>query len=116
MSIGSVFRQSKWSMRRKLFSYMMMLALLLVFVLISAFVLFGRFDSEEENAFEELDIQMEFFEKNVTTHFDRLAGGGIQLSRDVSSLIEQQMDRWDIPFSDISEQNNAIEELQSLLL
>jgi len=116
MSIGSVFRQSKWSMRRKLFSYMMMLALLLVFVLISAFVLFGRFDSEEENAFEELDIQMEFFEKNVTTHFDRLAGGGIQLSRDVSSLIEQQMDRWGIPFSEIPEQNGGIEELQSLLL
>ena len=56
MNIGSVFKQSKWSMKRKLFSYMMMLAVLLIFVLISAFILFGRFDSEEKNTFEELDI------------------------------------------------------------
>ena len=116
MNVGSVFKQSKWSMKRKLFSYMMMLAVLLVTVLVSAFILFGRFDSEEKNTFEELDIQMEFFEKNVFTHFDRLAGGGIQLSKDISHIIEQQLNHWDISFGEISEQNDTIEELQSIML
>lgn len=116
MNIGSVFKQSRWSMKRKLFIYMMMHAVLLIFVLISASFLFGRFDSEEKNTFEEFDIQMEFFEKNVFTHFDRLAGGGIQLSKDISYIIEQQLNQWDISFSEISNQNDAIEGLQSILL
>lgn len=116
MNIGSVFQQSKWSMKRKLFGYMMMLAGLLILVLITAFFLFGRFDSEEKNAFEELDIQMEFFEKNIFTHFDRLAGGGIQLSKDISLIIEQQLTQGDIPFSEIADHRTCIEMLQSAML
>ena len=60
MNIGSVLKQSKWSMKRKLFGYMMMFAMLLIIVLVSAFILFGRFDGVEKNTFQELNIQMEF--------------------------------------------------------
>jgi len=116
MNIGSVFKQSKWSMKRKLFGYMMMLAGLLVVILVSAFILFGRFDSEEKNTFEELDIQMEFLEKNVFTHFDRLAGGGIQLSKDMSAIIDDQLDQWNISFQELSEHSSAIDSIQSAML
>lgn len=116
MNIGSVFKQSKWSMKRKLFGYMMMLAGLLVVVLVSAFILFGRFDSEEKNTFEELDIQMEFLEKTVFTHFDRLAGGGIQLSKDMSSIIDDQLNQWNISFQELSEHSSAIASIQSAML
>ena len=85
MNISSVFRQSKWSMKRKLFGYMMMLAALLIVALLSGMILFGQLDSEAKNIYEELDIQMEFLEKTVFTHFDRLAGGAMQLSRDTAS-------------------------------
>ena len=116
MSIGSVFRQSRWSMKRKLFGYMMLLAALLVFALISAFVLFGRFDSEEKNTFAELDIQMEFLEKNVFTHFDRLAGGGIQLSKNLAAIIDSQMEQLDISFHELPDHDTAITSMQQAML
>lgn len=116
MNIGSVFKQSKWSMKRKLFGYMMMLATLLIFALVSAFILFGRFDSEEKSTFEELDIQMEFLEKNVQTHFDRLAGGGIQLSKDISAIIDEQLDQLNVKFSELSDHDAAISALQTAML
>ena len=116
MNIGSVFKQSKWSMKRKLFGYMMMLAGLLVIVLVSAFILFGRFDSEEKDTFEELDIQMEFLEKTVFTHFDRLAGGGIQLSKDISSIINDQLKQWNLSFHELSEHSSAISSIQRAML
>ena len=116
MSIGSVFRQSRWSMKRKLFGYMMLLAALLVFALIAAFVLFGRFDSEEKNTFAELDIQMEFLEKNVFTHFDRLAGGGIQLSKNLAAIIDSQIDQLDISFHELSDHDTAITSMQQAML
>lgn len=116
MNLGSVFRHSKWSMRRKLFGYMMMLAALLVFALLTVFILFGRLNSEQKNTFEELDIQMEFFERNVFTHFDRLAGGGIQLSKDMSALIDLYMRKNPMSFDELSHHDSDIAALQDLLL
>ena len=69
MHINPLSQSSKYSMRQKLFEYMLMLAALLIAALLAAFVLFGRFDSEQQDTFEQLDIQMEFLEKDVSTHF-----------------------------------------------
>lgn len=116
MNIGSVLKQSKWSMKRKLFGYMMMFAMLLIIVLVSAFILFGRFDGVEKNTFQELNIQMEFLETNVFTHFDRLAGGGIQLSKNMSSIIDDQLNQLNISFHELSDHSSAINSIQSALL
>ena len=62
MNISSVFRQSKWSMKRKLFGYMMMLAALLIVALLSGMILFGQLDSEAKNIYEELIFYL-FIEK-----------------------------------------------------
>ena len=116
MNISSVFRQSKWSMKRKLFGYMMMLAALLIVALLSGMILFGQLDSEAKNIYEELDIQMEFLEKTVFTHFDRLAGGAIQLSRDTSSIIEDHLNRSGTPLSHLTGNSSDIAGLQDRLI
>ncbi len=116
MIIGSVFRQSKWSMKRKLFGYMLLLAALLIMALLAGFILFGRFESEEKDTFETLDIQMEVFQKDIYTHFDHIAAAGIQLSNDASNIIETYLQDLDLPFCELSDHDQAISGIQEALI
>lgn len=116
MSIGMTFRQSKRSMRRKLFGYMILLAVLQITALLTAFIIFGRFDSEEQKAIEALDIQMEFLERDVFTHFDALAGGGIQLSQDMSAIIDEHLNQRRLAFANLSDNAQTISDLQDAMI
>lgn len=84
MRIFSAVRYSEWSMKRKLFGYMMLLAALLIAALVIGLLLFGRFESAGKNTYEVLDIQMDNFEKDVFNHFEGLAASSIDLSEDMS--------------------------------
>lgn len=72
MRIFSAFRYSEWSLKRKLFGYMFLLATLLLLALVTGLFLFGRFDSAGKNTYEALDIQLEVFEKDVPPILIRL--------------------------------------------
>ena len=91
MGVFSAFHYPKWSMRRKLFGYMFLLAAILLLALIAGLFLFGRFDSTERRTFESLDIQMEVFEKDVSAHFDRLAAESLHLSEDMTVFLEEYL-------------------------
>lgn len=116
MDILSVFRRSEWSMKRKLFGYMFLLALLLLLALTSGLLLFGRFDSTAKNTYETLDIQMEVFEKDILSHFDRLAAASIQLSIDINNLLEQHLTGHQISFQELNDKEFEIAELQEKLI
>ena len=79
MRIFSAFRLSEWTMKRKLTGYMFLLVSLILLTLISFLFLFGRFNTVKESIYETLDIQMEVFTKDVSTHFDRLSSSSIRL-------------------------------------
>ena len=57
---------TKWTMRKKLILYMLILVLIIVFALFVGIMLIGRFDSAEKNLQSSLAFQMEAFEKDVS--------------------------------------------------
>ena len=116
MNIGSVFRPSKGTMRRKLMGYMLLLAALLMLALLSGLFLFGRYASVEKDCFETLDVQMEVFRKDVESHFERTAAAGIRLSSDVAGIVDEQLRGWGISFDDLTDHDDAIEAVQDALI
>lgn len=116
MRISYAFRHSEWSMKRKLFGYMFLLAILLLFALMSGLFLLGRFDSTKKNTYEALDIQMEVFEKDIFSHFDRLAAASIQLSLDTTELLEQYLVEHQISFQDLNNKEFEIAQFQEALI
>ena len=79
-SASKVGRGAGWSLKRKLFSYMLLLVCLLLLVLITGMFLLGQFNSTEQSTFDALDMQMEVFEKDIINHFDSIAAAGVNLS------------------------------------
>jgi len=111
MRIFSIFHYPEWSMRKKLFGYMLILAALLLFFLMSVLILFGRFESNSKTTYATLDMQMEVFEKDIFTHYDRLAAASIQLSNEVTTALEGYLSSQSISFhstNDSSEDITAI--------
>ncbi|MBO5671365.1 MAG: hypothetical protein J6S41_07425, partial [Clostridia bacterium] len=107
---------SRWSLKRRLFSYMMLLVCLLLLFLVTALFLTDQFDNIEENTYDALEMQIKVFEKDITDHFDAVAAAGISLSKTVTELVEDYLSERDIRFSDLTDKADAITALQSMLL
>ena len=116
MQIFSIFSHPEWSMRRKLFGYMLILAMLLLFSLMSVLLLFGRFESNSKTTYSTLDIQMEVFEKDVFTHYDRLAAASIQLSNETTASLEEYMTQHELSFDNINNSPTDITAVQKMLI
>jgi len=116
MHILTALKHSKWSMRRKLFGYMFLLAALLLLALISGLILFGRFANTGETTYEALDIQMEMFQRDVFAHFDRLAAASIELSEDVGFFLEMYLSEKEISLDDLNDAEDEITALQDAML
>jgi len=108
--------QSRSSMRRKLFGYMLLLAMLLLLALTVGLFLFERFDSPEKRTFESLDIQMEVFEKDVKTHFDGLAAASLRLASDMSTVMDDYLAMREIDFEALNDAEADIAAVQERLI
>ena len=78
--------RTAWSLRRKLFGYMLLLAAGLLVIIVCGLWLLGRFGTVEKDTRRQLTQQMDVFEREVFRHFDDLAAASIRLSGDVSGL------------------------------
>ncbi|MBQ3076549.1 MAG: helix-turn-helix domain-containing protein [Clostridia bacterium] len=116
MRIFSAPPYSEWSMRRKLFGHMLLLAILLLLTLLAGLLLTGRFDSAGKNAAEALELQMEMFEKDVATAFSRLAAAGISLTEDLAVLLDAHCAARGLTVEDLSDNAAEIAAVQELLL
>ena len=116
MRIFSAFRYSEWSLKRKLFGYMFLLATLLFLALVTGLFLFGRFDSAGKNTYEALDIQLEVFEKDVSTHFDMLAAAGIHLSESTTEFLEEYLAERELSFDQLNDAEAEIAGIQEELI
>ena len=105
-----------WTLKRKLFSYMFLLVCLLCIFLVTALFLSGQFSSTQEDTFDALDMQMKVFEKDIVNHFDTLAAAGIGLSKTMTGVLEDYLSRNEMEFSNLTDNAEAISELQSILL
>jgi len=103
-------------MRWKLFGYMFLLAAILLLALIAGLLMLGQFDSTEEWAYESLDIQMEWFQRDISSNFDRLAAAGIDLSQHTRFLIDYYLNEKGISFGDLTDSAVDIKALQNAML
>lgn len=116
MRIFSTPPYPQWSMRRKLFGYMFLLAAILLLALMIGLFLFGRFDSTKKRTFEALDVQMEVFEKDISAHFEGLEAASIGLSTDMAAFMEFYLAGQKIEFSDLSNSEIRITQIQDALI
>lgn len=106
----------KWTLRRKLFGYMLLLTALLLLLLVVGLFLFGRFNSTEKTVRESLELQMDIFEKDVFAHFDDLAAAGIRLSGDVAELLDEYLEQQGMDFAALTDAEEHIAALQSRMI
>lgn len=107
---------SGWSLKRKLFSYMLLLVCLLLLVLVMGMFLLGQFNSTEQNTFDALDMQMEVFEKDITNHFDSIAAAGVNLSKNMTVFLESYLQLQELSFFDLTDNSKSIADLQTAML
>ena len=107
---------NRWSLKRRLFSYMLLLVCLLLLILVTALFLTDQFDNIEEDTYDALEMQIKVFEKDVTDHFDAIAAAGINLSETLTGTVESYLSENAIRFSDLTDNADAIAKLQAALL
>ena len=115
MRLFTKLRYPEWSLKRKLFGYMLLLVALLLIALLTGLFLLGRFDNTKKNTYEQLELQMDVFEKDIATYFDHLAATGIHLSEDMSLLLDDYLAKEEISFSDIADSKDHIYTIQSAM-
>ena len=112
----NAFRHTEWTLKRKLFGYMLLLAALPLLVLVIGLSLFGRLGITEKSMYESLDIQMEILEKDVSSHFDYLAAAGIRLSEDMTGILEQYLKKQQMSFADLEDSDADLAVLQEQMI
>ena len=107
---------SGWSLKRKLFSYMLLLVCLLLLVLITGMFLLGQFNSTAMDTFDALDMQMEVYEKDIVNHFDSIAAAGVNLAKNMTSFLDGYLSDHILSFSDLTDNSTDLAALQELML
>lgn len=86
-------RTSEQPLKRRLFGYMIFLVAILLLALVLGLFFIGRFGSVREETYEKLDIQMQVFAKEITGHYDNLSYRAIQLSEEMTQLLEEYFEK-----------------------
>lgn len=86
----SATQHKSMTLRRKLFGYMLVLAALLAFAIVAGLFLLGRFTSARERISRTLEMQLEVFDREVSTHCDSLAAMGVELSENLTDALEHE--------------------------
>jgi len=112
----TALRHPVWSLKRKLFVCMLLLAVLLLALLAAGLILFGQTSSTEDWYYDALTMQMEVFGKDISTHFDHVAASAIALSEEMTGILEDSLAGQALPFSRLTDSPGAIAALQSAMI
>lgn len=111
-----VISTRKRTLKRKLFEYMCVLALLLCALLVAGFLLIGHFTGTKQRVAETLEFQTELFERQIDTYYDNLAVMSVQLSYNTTTILEKYLDENKIAFDDINGSETHVENLQENMI
>lgn len=103
------------NMEKKLFIYMMFMAVLLLSALLTGLFIMGRFRDQKEELRDTFELQMKVFEREIFNSFDNLNSMGIQLSENISHNIEDFLDENHITFGDLKDDPKLIDALERRL-
>lgn len=112
--IGMLF--SVKSLRKKLFVYMLGLALLIIFVLFSGLFLLGSLGNVQKNMIKSMNSLMDMYERQTRMHVDSLAMMGGELSEESQQIIKSHLSQRDISFGQLRGDRESIYKLEEALL
>lgn len=99
-------------MYRKLFSYMIIFAGLLLFFIVLALVLFDQYKNVRKDYVKSLDIQVSMLDKEIKGYFDKSAISAMHLSQDTSDILEEILDEEKISFEDLRDNQKLLNQIQ----
>ena len=116
MRAFSNLQHSRRSLRRKLFGSMLLLAAILMCFLASGLFLSGRFSSTKKETAQTLALQIEVFERDMASYWEKTAVLGIHLSQEMTRLLEGYLTEQDIPFEQLTDSAVHIAGLQESVI
>lgn len=108
--------KKKQTLKRKLFGYMIILAVLLLALLVAGTYLIGGFTNTKKRVADTLEFQSEIFERQIDTYYDNLAVMSIQLSNNASWIIDSYLAKNKIDLADLNGSQKQIEQLQKQII
>lgn len=112
MGILSDFKRKKTPMRRKLFLYMLALAVIVLSLLVIGLLLLGNFTSTKETVSKDLSFQSDVFERQIDKYYDDLTMMGVSLSAELSNITKNYLDSEEISFYDLNDNLEYVAGLQ----
>jgi len=116
MQVPQIFNQKKQTMRRMLFGYMLALVLIVFVLIFVSLFLFGHYSTTKQTLSDALSLQMEVFDREITSHHDNLAMRGIQLSKDTGIILQSYFFRNGISFDKLKNSPAHLNALQNEFL
>ena len=116
MRVPQIFNQKKQTMRRMLFGYMLVLVLVVFALIFTSLFMFGQYSTTKETLMGTLSLQMEVFEREITSHHENLAMRGVQLSKDSGLMLQSYFFRNGISFDKLKNSPSHLNALQSEFL
>ncbi len=115
MNLWNRLTNRKTPMRRKLFWYMLALAVIVLAFLACGLFFFGHFATAKEKAVSNLSFQMRTFDRQISKYFEDLTRIGNALSYNVAQKTEDYLAAEGIAFKDLNDNPTHIMALQTAL-
>lgn len=112
----SVLKLTRSSLRRKLFGYMTLLALILAAALCAGLFLIGRINNPEEDTTKTLELQMNVFQTDMENLWRNVSVLGTHLSEDLSSIIDDSLHEQGLSFYDLKGNAATTEKLEESMI
>jgi len=116
MRFSRFLPKRKLKMRDSLFGYMMILTVVILVVIAFGMIILGTFAKPADTISNALELQMEVFEKDITSHHEELAMRGANLSSEISRILSYYLRKNGLDFEDLSDSPEHIADIQSILL
>ncbi len=107
---------SRWSLKWRLFGSMLLLTAILMFALTSGLFLCGRFSSTKKQTAQTLSLQMEVFERDMASYWEKTTVLGIHLSREITGLTEDYLAEQGISFGQLTDSSLHIAGVQAAVI
>lgn len=106
----------KLTLKQKLFVYMLILVATLLFAMGLGLFLLGRFNIAQKDMSQTLSLQMEVFEKDISSYWEEVAARSIDLSEEMTDFLEHYLKNREISFSMLNDSEDALAEVQENIL
>ena len=114
MNMADIYRKPN-SLRSKLFGYMFLLAVALIFCVLVTMLLLGQVPNVKENYYKELDMQMSMLEKELSDYYENAVISATQLSYTAGKQMDAVLAENNLSFSMLENNQAQLTALQDEL-